>query len=72
MILRDGAFGQQPGFKGHASQSRLRVSASLQVLISGLRWTKSADDILASIDALLPPHPGRSRSGWIGTPESGH
>ena len=36
-----------------------------------LRWTKSADDILATIE-LLPPYPRRPRSNWIGTSESGH
>jgi len=37
-----------------------------------LRWTKSADDILASIDRFLPPHSQSPRSERIGTSESGH
>ena len=33
-----------------------------------LRWMKSADDVLA----LLPPHPRRPHSNWIGISNSGH
>jgi hypothetical protein len=36
------------------------------------RWTKTADDILASDRTVLSPHDRRPGPMWIGTSDSGH